>query len=686
MSKEQNNASGQNDGGHRLKITIRPSGIEVIDRLYDLEKQAKAEGTSLFGLYQSVPNCWCHFIVDDRGRPYHLAMRLLAEILFRHRPRQVKKTFKDGSVVIQLVKNFRDDMYQFNRSDLAKHWNVSKDAMSDALGALEKLELVFAKREDKDINCRGFRNMVFVTPNLDKIMELSSQALEKIRKIKMQESNREETPANTERHDAGSVGDDAENSINTERHHATTLPASCHHVEASSRDVTGIMPSRSPDHASVSRRSSEKPSASVSGSAEPNPSPKANDNNKSSAPQATQPSVVVVEPSTQRGLRPQPPTKGASPLGTPRATESRNALSSGQSKAVQFESQETSQGNSKSKSHRRNDRVGGAEHQTEESQTDRSYEPASAPAAQTACLRRGKKADGAPAPVPEDAAAVAADSAQPGAASTIEADKFVRFFEWCFPLIFGAEYGCGQEDLNVARRFFQLHRERSALQLANYLIRAWKLTFQKSGAYTFPCCKQGKTVRGFFKWFEPADGKHGIATDVENFHGSYWDDDQAWLIERLIYVCPDAKAILRDVFSAELAQADLDEKGELEEAAKREREAARQREQARQQEDAKLDARIKNPSKDDRKQSLETIQRALEIALGSSSGLPPSPARLDFAVKILGVDLPALLEWFESYGGRMSSPDTSGKKLPDELVDRLRHELEEIGSVLADIR
>jgi len=394
---------------------------------------------------------------------------------------------------------------------------------------------------------------------------------------------------------------------------------------------------------------------------------------------------VVVEPSVQEGLRPSDPTKGASPLRTPHASEKPHGHRHDNSRTHQFKDQGTSPASGTSKFHRNNS-GDGAEHQTPDIQINQSHAAANAPAAHTANVEGHKEPNVAPAPVPENTVAGTADPAQPDAASTVEADKFVRFFELSYPLIFQEEHRCGTGDLSPARSFFQLHPDRSALQLANYTIRAWKLSFRKNGDYNFPLCKQGKTVRGFFKWFEPADGVHGIVNDVENFHGGFWDDDQAWLIDRLMHVCPDAKEVIQKVFSIELAQAEEDKKAEMRAAAAREREEAKQREQARQQEDQKLNARIKNPSKDDRKQSIEVVQKALEIASGSRTGqLFPSPARLNHVIKILGVELPALREWFDNYGNPALSRGAGEKKVPDDLVRRLRCELDAVGAVAGTI-
>jgi len=298
MSSEQKKASGQNDGGHRPKVTVKYSGIDAVDRIFDLEQKALDDKVPLFGLYHKTPNIWHYVFVDERGRPHHLAMEVFAEIWFRHRPRQIEQRHKNGDVLIMLVKNFNEEKYQFNRADLAHRLNVSKDAVSAALTYLEKLGVIKREYDDTDFNHRGFRNVVYITPVVDKLLGLVAEAEERLKKVRPElepERKTDDNAQNTERRDVGDVTGIM----------GATLPASRRHV-------TGITPPRSPDQAAVSRRSSEKSSASSFSTAKPPSNLEANNNNKkSSAPQAAHSESGVADDESAS------PPRGAAPPATP---------------------------------------------------------------------------------------------------------------------------------------------------------------------------------------------------------------------------------------------------------------------------------------------------------------------------------------------------------------------------------
>lgn len=254
----------------QVKTTVKNSGNSTVDRLYELEKKAKENKIPLWGKGQFMPDCWCHVLLDDRGRPYHLAMRLLAEIIYRYQPRQETKSFRDGNL-IQLVKNFRGETYQHNRGELAARWNVSKDSLSGALSFLSKEGLVLVRREDKNINCRGFRNMVYVEPMLDNVMKMTSAALEKVYKSHPDG----ETLINTESHDGGNVAPMTP---------ATSSPSSC--------NVVPTTPPRRFLHASLSKRPSENPSDSGFSAAEPPSNPESKQQQQKALASPSAPPVV----------------------------------------------------------------------------------------------------------------------------------------------------------------------------------------------------------------------------------------------------------------------------------------------------------------------------------------------------------------------------------------------------------
>jgi hypothetical protein len=103
--------------------TVKMSNIPVIDRIYKLNNDLKESGKKMPGHY--IPDIWHHVFLDKRGRPYHLAMEIFAEVLFKHQPRQVDQHLDDGNVVAGLNKYFKNDRYQFNRGEMANRLLIS---------------------------------------------------------------------------------------------------------------------------------------------------------------------------------------------------------------------------------------------------------------------------------------------------------------------------------------------------------------------------------------------------------------------------------------------------------------------------------------------------------------------------------------------------------------------------------
>lgn len=261
MTHERNN--GRGDDHRRPVTTVKRSGIEILDQIYDLEKDGPA-----FGMGHYIPDIWTRVFLDERGRPHWLAMMVFAEVWFRHRPRQYLQIRDNGDKVITLSKGFTEDRYQFNRAELAHRLNTSEDAISRVLTYLVKLGVIDRQHEDTDINHRGFRNLVYVTPKVERLLELIGEAREIVNK----DTPDREHADDTERRDVGNVP------------HITpaTLPSSSrqrgpHDVG----DVGRLM-------GGVSKESSERSSASAVFAAAPQKPLEANINNKSSAPQAAQ--------------------------------------------------------------------------------------------------------------------------------------------------------------------------------------------------------------------------------------------------------------------------------------------------------------------------------------------------------------------------------------------------------------
>lgn len=279
---DKRNSSQSND--YRQPVTtVKYSQIAVIDKIYDLEK----EGT--FGMGHYVPDIWSHIFLDERGRPYWLAMLVFAEIWFRHRPRQSTQIRDNRDKVITLTKGFTGDRYQFNRAELASRFNTSADAISRVLSYLEMRGVIDRQHEDADINYRGFRNLVYVTPKVEKLLELVAKAQKNVNKNAPAAGN-DENAHFTERRDVGNV---------VIIRPATLPPSPQQRGPQDAGNVAPVM-------AAVSRRSSEKPSVSVDFAAQPPNHRETTNNKNSSAPPAAQPLAGVVPGENWEAPPPEP--------------------------------------------------------------------------------------------------------------------------------------------------------------------------------------------------------------------------------------------------------------------------------------------------------------------------------------------------------------------------------------------
>ncbi|MGO9201302.1 MAG: hypothetical protein ACLQM8_12310 [Limisphaerales bacterium] len=260
----------------------------MVDRIYELEKDGPA-----FGMGHYIPDLWHRIFLDDRARPHHLAMLVFAEIWFRHRPLQSKKVQDNGDLVITMSKGFNDERYQFNRAEMAFRLNTSADAVSRVLTYLEKLGVIRRDHADTDFNHRGFRNIVYVTPIVEKLLELVEEASGNVNKDHPNEQI-EENARKSERRDVGNVAPMMPVTSPT-----SSWPRGPHDPG----DVAHMM-------GAVSRRSSETPSVSAVFAAQPQNHLETNNNKKSSAPQAAQPGAVDAAREVWEAPPPKPTGKG----------------------------------------------------------------------------------------------------------------------------------------------------------------------------------------------------------------------------------------------------------------------------------------------------------------------------------------------------------------------------------------
>ena len=388
---------------------------------------------------------------------------------------------------------------------------------------------------------------------------------------------------------------------------------------------------------------------------------------------ATRRAVVVEGKKSTGAAAPEDPRRGASPPATPHPLEgkrSRKQEGQGASRYTQRQAGRSQRESKQSDSSKRNGQP----------EPSRSPQPAAAPPAQSAKGERETADD--PEAGCEAPKCAAADPALATSAPAREAQKLLQLFSDCYWDYFGRNHKVQQQDVDIATRYFQGHPERTALEVANYLFRAWQLSSENDGPYGFGCCKQAKSVAGFFKYLERDDGKRGIVEDVEGQFDSYWSCEEEWLLRSLRKVCHDNE-VIKNVFADELGQINEQMKAEDEAEDKRSAEAKKQREQTGKRAEAERLARIENPSRGDLVAARDNLLRAYRIALGTLKGLSAPFGRVDYSCKMLGCDPPALREWYEHYDSRGRAPTNSEDAVPDKLRIRLQDEYDDISEAVA---
>lgn len=118
-----------------------------------------------------IPSVWFKTIVNDKGRPYMLAIMILSEVVYWYRPVECRDE-KTGEFLGYKTK-FRQDVLQKSYKDLAEYYQVTKRQVTDAIVVLEKLGVV--KREFRTVFQNGVRcnNVLFIHLNVGKLRDLT---------------------------------------------------------------------------------------------------------------------------------------------------------------------------------------------------------------------------------------------------------------------------------------------------------------------------------------------------------------------------------------------------------------------------------------------------------------------------------------------------------------------------------
>ena len=137
------------------------SGNETVDMMQTI---------SLTG--NVIPHIWYKQIVRENGKPYHLAITLLADIVYWYRPIEVRDEASGN--VIGLQKRFKSDLLQKTYDQYADFFGESDRSVKAALKHLEEMGLITRVfRTIKTANEIKIPNVMYISLNAEKLAEIT---------------------------------------------------------------------------------------------------------------------------------------------------------------------------------------------------------------------------------------------------------------------------------------------------------------------------------------------------------------------------------------------------------------------------------------------------------------------------------------------------------------------------------
>ena len=140
---------------------IRSSGCAAVDAMDRIRISGNV-----------IPQSWYGEILRDNGKPYLLAVILLADIVYWYRP--VEERDESSGYVIGFRKRFRGDLLQKTYDEYANLFGESKRTIKAALDRLEELGLI--RKIFRDIRLQNgttIRNVMYIEIFPDRIEEIS---------------------------------------------------------------------------------------------------------------------------------------------------------------------------------------------------------------------------------------------------------------------------------------------------------------------------------------------------------------------------------------------------------------------------------------------------------------------------------------------------------------------------------
>lgn len=118
-----------------------------------------------------IPQMWYKTILRANGKPYLLAIIILADIVYWYRPKEIRD--EGTGYVIGWEKRFRGDLLQRSYSQLADVFGESKRSVIAALDCLEALGVIRRRFMNKVIAGTLFNNILHLELEPRKLLELT---------------------------------------------------------------------------------------------------------------------------------------------------------------------------------------------------------------------------------------------------------------------------------------------------------------------------------------------------------------------------------------------------------------------------------------------------------------------------------------------------------------------------------
>lgn len=118
-----------------------------------------------------IPLEWYKHIKRSSGKPYDIAIMILADIVYWYRPIKIRDE-ATGSVV-GYKKKFKADLLQKSYKSFADLYGYTKDQARDAVKHLEDMGVIYTEFRHPVINGVKFGNLLFIGLDVDRLKEIT---------------------------------------------------------------------------------------------------------------------------------------------------------------------------------------------------------------------------------------------------------------------------------------------------------------------------------------------------------------------------------------------------------------------------------------------------------------------------------------------------------------------------------